>query len=123
MSHFAHIDVNGFVTQIIVAEQDFINSGAVGNPAEWVQTSFNTYGGVHYGLDGKPDGKPGLRKNYAVIGGIYDLARDAFYGIKPSQSWILNEQTCLWEPPIPCPNDGNPYLWDELQLNWVLATK
>lgn len=112
MAHFAHI-TNGTVDQVIVAEQDFIDSGAVGNPSEWVQTSYNTYGGVHK-LGGTP-----LRKNYAGIGFTYDSVRDAFIPPQPYPSWNLNENTCLWEAPIPYPTDGDYYVWNEEAASWV----
>jgi hypothetical protein len=112
MSHFAKVE-NGFVTQIVVAEQDVIDSGLFGNG--WVQTSYNTVGGQH------PDGKP-LRKNYAGIGYIYDITQDAFYAPKPFPSWTLDENTCLWNPPIPMPNDGDRYTWDEQTTSWVKVT-
>ena len=127
MSHFAKVE-NGIVTSVIVAEQDFINSGAVGDPAAWVQTSYNTRGGVHYGQDGQPDGGVALRKNYAGIGYTYDAGRDAFIPPKPYASWVLNETTCRWEAPIPLPVDsgtGTPpkmYRWDEDTVNWVEVT-
>jgi hypothetical protein len=113
MSHFAHIDQNNIVTQVIVAEQDFINSGVVGNPSEWVQTSYNTFAGQH-----KNGGTP-LRKNYAGIGYTYDAGRDAFIPPKPFNSWILDEDTCLWNSPTPMPMDGKIYNWDENTLSWV----
>jgi hypothetical protein len=112
MSHFAHIDENNTVTQVIVAEQDFINSGAVGNPSEWVQTSYNTYAGQH-----KNGGTP-LRKNYAGIGYTYDSGRDAFIPPKPFDSWILDEDTCLWQAPTPRPTDGKIYQWNEMGMVW-----
>jgi hypothetical protein len=112
MSHFAQIDDNNIVTQVIVAEQDFINSGAVGDPSRWIQTSYNTFGGQH-----KNGGTP-LRKNYAGIGYIYDPDRDAFYPKKPFSSWSLNEDTCLWEAPTPYPTDGKIYNWNEDTLSW-----
>ena len=113
MSHFAQIDDNNIVTQVIVAEQDFINSGAVGDPSKWIQTSYNTFGGQH-----KNGGTP-LRKNYAGIGYIYDPVRDAFYTPKPFNSWSLNEDTCLWEAPTPYPTDGKIYDWNEASKSWV----
>jgi len=113
MSHFAKVE-NGLVTQVIVADQDFINSGALGDPSLWIQTSYNTQGGQH------PDGRP-LRKNYAGIGYTYDTARDAFIPPKPYDSWILNEDTCLWNAPVPYPLDGKMYVWRENIRNWVLA--
>jgi hypothetical protein len=113
MSHFAQIDNNNIVTQVIVAEQDFIDSGAVGDPSRWIQTSYNTSGGQH-----KNGGTP-LRKNYAGIGYMYDSQRDAFIPQKPFNSWILNEDTCLWDPPTPMPTDGKIYDWDEGTLSWL----
>jgi hypothetical protein len=112
MSHFAQIDENNIVTQVIVAEQEFINSGAVGDPSKWIQTSYNTHAGQH------PEGRP-LRKNYAGIGFTYDPDRNAFISPKPHESWILNEDTCLWESPVPYPNDGEMYSWNENSLQWV----
>ena len=92
MSHFAQVE-NGIVTHVIVAEQDFIDSGAVGDPATWIQTSYNTYAGQH------PEGRP-LRKNYAGIGYTYDSVRDAFIAPKPADTdtatYILDEVTCTW---------------------------
>lgn len=114
MSHFAKVE-NGIVTQVIVAEQDVLNTGAFGDPASWIQTSYNTRGGQH------PEGRP-LRKNYAGIGMIYDPVRDAFYAPQPFPSWALDEDSCLWNPPTPYPDDGNRYTWDEPTTSWVLVT-
>lgn len=115
MSHFAKVE-NGVVTQVIVIEQDVLNTGFWGDPSMWVQTSYNTYGGEHK-LGGTP-----LRKNYAGIGYTYDQERDAFYAPKPFIGWILNEQTCVWEPPIPRPTEGDGvtvfYTWNETHLRW-----
>jgi hypothetical protein len=119
MSHFAHVNENNIVTQVIVAEQDFINTGAVGDPATWIQTSYNTRAGVHYGNDGQPDGGEALRKNYAGIGYTYDVGRDAFVPPQPFGSWTLNEQTCNWEPPGAMPEDGKMYGWDEATTSWI----
>jgi hypothetical protein len=112
MAHFAKVE-NGIVTQVIVAEQDFINSGAVGNAADWVQTSYNTHAGQH------PEGRP-LRKNYAGIGYSYDAGRDAFIPPKPHNSWVLDEDTCLWNAPVAYPTDGNRYEWNESTTSWDL---
>lgn len=120
MSHFAKIE-NGTVTQVIVAEQDFINSGAVGDPNSWVQTSYNTRKGVHYGPDGQPDGGVALRKNYAGIGYTYDSARDAFVPPKPFDSWQLDETTCQWAAPVPYPTDDQKYVWNESARSWQLV--
>jgi hypothetical protein len=79
----------------------------------WVKTSYNTLGGKHL-LGGTP-----LRKNYAGIGFTYDEGRDAFISPKPFDSWLLDEETCLWQSPVPYPTDGKDYDWDEQTLSWV----
>lgn len=112
MGHFAKVE-NGTVTQVIVAEQDVIDTGLFGDPATWVQTSYNTYAGEH-----RNGGTP-LRKNYAGIGFTYDSQRDAFISPKPYNSWILNESSCIWEPPVAMPDDGKMYTWSEETTNWV----
>lgn len=110
MAHFAQVE-NGIVTQVIVAEQDVIDSGLFGTG--WVQTSYNTRGGQH------PEGRP-LRKNYAGIGYTYDAQRDAFIAPQPFASWVLDEQTCLWNPPTPMPvEEGKFFTWDEATTSWV----
>ena len=112
MSHFAEIDKNGIVQRVLVAEQNFINSGAVGDPSNWIQTSYNTFGGKH-----ECGGKP-LRMNFAGINYSYDKKRDAFIPPQPYNSWLFNENTCLWDSPVPYPNDDNRYKWNEEKLNW-----
>jgi len=118
MGHFAKVE-NGKVTQVIVAEQDFIDSGAVGSPSQWVQTSYNTRGGVHYGQDGQPDGGVALRANYAGIGYSYDYINDVFIPPKPFPSWTLNNTTWNWDAPTPMPTDGKLYQWDEATKAWT----
>ena len=113
MSHFAKVE-NGVVTQVIVAEQDVIDSGLFGTG--WVQTSYNTHGGQH------PEGRP-LRKNYAGVGYTYDDSRDAFIPPKPYDSWIMDENTCLWGAPTAMPDDGKIYQWDEDTTSWVEETQ
>ena len=110
MSHFARVNAQGIVEQVIVAEQDFIDS--LPDKTSWVQTSYNTRAGQH------PEGRP-LRKNYAGVGYTYDPVRDAFIPPQPFPSWLLNEQTCLWNPPVPAPTDGKRYRWDEATTSWV----
>jgi hypothetical protein len=110
--HFAKVE-NGIVTQVIVAEQDVIDSGIFGDG--WVQTSYNTHAGVH------ANGGTPLRKNYAGIGYTYDLGRDAFIAPQPFPSWVLAEDTCLWSAPTPMPTDGQ-YEWDEATTSWVSAS-
>lgn len=124
MSHFAKVE-NGIVTQVIVAEQDFINLGYVGDPKDWIQTSYNTRGGVHYKPDtGEPseDQSKALRGNYAGIGYTYDEVNDVFYEPKPYPSWSINTKTWLWEAPIPKPAQDKAYIWDELTLSWIEVT-
>jgi hypothetical protein len=111
VSHFAKV-CDGIVTQVIVAEQEFFNTFVDSSPGEWIQTSYNTHGGQH------PEGRP-LRKNYAGIGYSYDRVRDAFIPPKPYASWVLNEETCLWDAPISYPTDGKVYRWDENTQQWV----
>ena len=111
MAHFAQVE-NGIVMQVIVADQEVIDSGAFGSG--WVQTSYNTYANQHR-LGGTP-----FRKNYAGIGYTYDAQRDAFIPPKPYNSWTLDEDTCLWQPPVARPVDGNMYDWDESTLSWRL---
>ena len=122
MSHFAKV-IDGKVTQVIVAEQEFINSGYVGEPTDWVQTSYNTRGNVHYGQDNQPDGGIALRGNYAGIGYTYDAVNDVFYAPQTYPSWILNTTTWTWEAPVPYPNDGKLYVWDEDTTSWIEPTK
>lgn len=117
MAHFAKVE-GGIVTEVLVISQDEIDLGLFGDPALWVQTSYNTRGGVHYNQQGEPDG-PGLRKNYAGIGYTYDPVLDAFIPPQPFPSWLLDTQTCLWNPPVPYPDDGKMYVWDEETLSWV----
>ena len=115
MSHFAKV-TDGKVTQVIVAEPEFFKTFVDSSAGEWIQTSYNTQGGVHL-LGGTP-----LRKNYAGIGYTYDRTRDAFIPPQPFLSWTLNEQTCLWDAPMPYPTDGKIYRWDEPTTSWVEIT-
>ena len=118
MSHYCKV-VDGKVTQVIVAEADFFNNFVDTSPGQWLQTSYNTRGNVHYGQDGQPDGGTALRGNFAGIGYEYDDVNNVFYPPKPFESWILSAQTFLWEAPIPMPNDGGFYKWDEPTLSWI----
>jgi len=120
MAHFAKV-VNGLVTQVIVAEPEFFNTFVDTSPGQWIQTSYNTRGGVHYDPQtGQPssDQTKALRKNYAGIGYSYDSTNDCFVPPKPYASWTLNQTTCLWEPPTPMPQDGKQYRWDEATTSW-----
>lgn len=113
MAHFAKVE-NGIVTQVIVAEQEFIDSGAIGEPSMWIQTSYNTVCGNHI------SGGAPLRKNFASIGYAYDSVLDAFIPPKPFESWVLNTEECQWYPPFKAPLDGNKYRWNELTKSWDL---
>jgi len=124
MAHFAKLGVGNIVEQVIVVSNDIATTEQAGldfinklyNTRDvWKQTSYNTFGGVH-GLNGTP-----LRKNYAGIGFQYDQTRDAFIPPKPYNSWILNEDTCLWNAPVAYPQDGNRYTWNELTLTWDIV--
>ena len=115
MSHFAKV-FNGKVVNVIVAEQEFIDALVDSYDGKWIQTSYNTIGNQHI-LGGTP-----LRGNYAGIGYTYDSVNDVFYAPALYPSWILNNNTWLWEAPIAIPNDGKFYIWDESIINWVETT-
>jgi len=121
MAHYAFLDENNIVTEVIIGIDETETIEGL-DPETWYgnfrgqvckRTSYNTRGGNHF-LDKLP-----LRKNYAGIGWIYDIERDAFYVPQPFPSWILNEITCVWEAPIKHPDDGLMYTWSEEALNWV----
>jgi hypothetical protein len=111
MAHFAKVN-NGIVEQVIVAEPEFFDTFVDSSPGQWIQTSYNTHGGVH------ANGGTPLRKNYAGIGYSYDATRDAFIPPKPYASWVLNEDTCLWDAPVAMPTDGGRYAWNESTQTW-----
>ena len=110
MSHFAKVE-NGLVTQVVVAEQEFIDTGALGHG--WIQTSYNTIGGVH------TQGGTPLRGNYAGVGFTYDATNDVFIAPKPFDNWVLNTTSWLWEPPIAMPVDEYFYTWNQETTAWV----
>ncbi len=118
MAHFAQIDENNVVVQVLVVGDDQEHRGQdflandLNLGGTWVKTSYNTNGGVH------SNGGTPLRKNYAGIGYTYDAGRDAFIPPKPFDSWVLDEDTCLWNAPTPMPTEGGPYMWVEDDLNW-----
>lgn len=121
MGHFAKVN-NGIVEQVIVAEPEFFDTFVDTSPGTWIQTSYNTRGGIYYLPNShtpSDDQTKALRKNYAGIGFSYDAQRDAFIPPKPFNSWLLNEDTCLWESPIPHPADGKQYYWDEPTNSWL----
>lgn len=119
MSHFAKVE-NGKVVNVIVADQSFVD--LLPESDTWIQTSYNTRGGIHYEPDSNipsADQSKALRKNYAGLDSTYDAERDAFIPVKVFDSWILNEETCLWKPPVPMPLDGKLYEWNEETTQWV----
>lgn len=121
MAHFAKVN-NGIVTQVIVAEQSYIDNLVDNEPGIWVQTSFNTRGGVHYQPDSNTpsdDQSKALRGNYAGIGFIYDAVNDLFIPPQPYPSWVLTSNKCNWKAPKDYPDDGKVYIWDESKTNWV----
>jgi hypothetical protein len=126
MAHYAKVK-DGVVTQVIVAEADFFDTFVDSEPGEWLKTSYNVRGGVYHDPEtNEPvadqsvinDDEGRVRKNYAGIGFSYDVNRDAFIPPKPFDSWILNEDTCLWEAPVAYPDDGEIYMWNETDGVW-----
>lgn len=113
MAHYAKV-LEGKVIQVIVAEEDFFDTFVDTSPGDWIKTSYNTHEGVH-ALGGTP-----LRKNFAGVGYTYDPLLDAFIPPKPvgCDSWVLNEETCMWQPPTPYPNDGQQYTWNDPEEQW-----
>jgi hypothetical protein len=120
MSHFAKV-CDGKVITVNCAEKEFFDTFVDSSPGEWIQTSYNTRGNVHYGPDGEPDGGVALRGNYAGIGYTYDRQNDVFYAPQPYPSWTLSQTTWLWEPPVAYPTDEKKYDWDEATVGWKLV--
>jgi len=122
MSHYAKV-VDGKVTQVIVAEADFFKTFVDTSPGEWIQTSYNTRGGVHYMPNSNtPSGEQGLRANYAGMGYTYDAKNDVFYAPQPFPSWTISAPTWLWEAPVAMPTDGKRYTWNEEKKQWDEVT-
>ena len=132
MSYFAKAptftDGKGEVTDVIRADQAFIDTGLVGDPTDWWETSYNTRGGVYYLPDSNtpdPDQSKALRANYAGLGYTLDMnviqngTLGVFYAPQPYPSWTISAPTWLWQPPVPYPSTGGPYYWDEQTLSWV----
>ena len=131
MAHYAILDENNMVTSVITGRDENDTAGGVtdweayyGNRMNAVvkRTSYNTYGGIHY-TDGEPsaDQSKAFRFHYAGIGFTYDADRDAFIPPKPFESWVLDEDTCLWDAPVAYPEDGEDYTWDEESTSWTLV--
>lgn len=120
MAHFARIDENNVVVEVLKVSDDVENNGneylnGIGLKGRWIQTSFNTFANKH------TNGGEPLRKNFASVGDWYIESLDAFASPKPFDSWILNEDTCQWETPLPYPEDGKEYLWNEETTSWTPA--
>tara|TARA_R110000824_G_scaffold401625_1_gene613174 strand:+ start:969 stop:1355 length:387 start_codon:yes stop_codon:yes gene_type:complete len=122
MAHFAKIGNGNIVEQVLVVHNDVATSESAGEnflnnlygtSDTWKQTSYNTTRGTHL-LGGTP-----FRKNYASVGGVYDSNKDAFIPKQPYDSWVLNETTCTWDSPVPLPDDGKIYYWDEDTISWI----
>lgn len=115
MAHFAKLDENNTVTQVIVVANEELMVNGVESEQKGVDFCRALFGGVwkQTSYNGK------FRKNYAGVGFSYDAARDAFVPPKPWASWVLNETTCLWEPPVPRPSDGKIHAWDEPTQQWI----
>lgn len=115
MSHYAKVE-HGIVTEVIVADSSVIPLF----PGKWVQTSYNTRNGIHYDENGDPSGKPGLRYTYAAIGFEYLEEHDIFVAPRPYKSWVFNMEQKVFLPPVPYPNDGKSYKWNEENVGWTL---
>jgi len=118
MAYFAEINKDNIVTRVLAVSdneehrgEDFL-ANELGFGGKWIQTSYNTYGGVHR------FNKNPLRKNYASIGYTYDEERDVFIAPKPFTKWVLNEETCIWEAPTPYPTDDKRYVWNDNRGEW-----
>ena len=125
MAHYAKV-TDGKVTRVIVAEAEFFKTFVDDSPGEWIQTSYNTKGGIHYQPNSdtpSSDQSKALRKNYAGIGWTYDSEKDAFYAPQPYASWTLNTTSYLWEAPVAKPTDSKSYKWDEASKSWVEITE
>lgn len=118
MAHYAKV-VDGKVETVIVADEQYVSNLKAESGVEWIQTSYNTYGNVHYGADGKPDDQLPFRGNYAQIGFVWDEKEQVFHPPRPFLLWILNKKTWLWEPPIPRPDLDGFWKWSDKEAKWV----
>jgi len=122
MGHFAKV-LSGKVVNVIVAEPEFFDTFVDNSPGEWIQTSYNTRGNLHYAPNSNtPDDGVALRGNFASVGYTYDRTHDVFYAESPFPSWVLNNNTWLWEAPIPYPTDDKAYKWNETDKKWDEVT-
>lgn len=126
MGHYAKV-LNTIVSEVIVADAEFFTTFVDSSPGAWIQTSYNTHGGIHYVPNSNPpepspDQSKSLRANYAGIGYTYDQTNDVFYAPQPYPSWTISAPTWIWQPPVPYPTDGKMYTWDEATTSWVEVT-
>lgn len=119
MSYWALVDTNNIVQQVIVADEEYIQTHLLAGES-WLMTDSHTLENVHYGPDWQPDGLPPYRGNFASIGYTWDPTNQVFYAPQPYPSWILDTNTWCWGPPVPYPEDGKVYVWDEQTQSWVL---
>lgn len=123
MGNYAKV-LNNIVQKVIVADASYFDTFVDTSPGEWIQTSYNTRGGIYYIPNTStpdPDQSKALRANYAGIGFTYDSINDVFYAPQPYPSWTISAPTWLWQPPVPYPTDGKIYTWNEETLSWVEA--
>ena len=121
MTHFALINDDDVVVNVLVIADEELQTGAWGDPSRWVRCSYNTRRGVYYTPNTNtpdPDQSKSFRKNFPSVGAKYDRSRDAFINPKPHDSWVLNEFTCDWEPPIPRPREDGVFAWNEKFQRW-----
>jgi hypothetical protein len=123
MGHYAKV-VDGIVSTVITAKEDFFATFVDSSPGAWIKTSYNTRGGIHYEPNVNPpvpsaDQSKAIRANYAGIGYTYDAVNDVFYAPQPYPSWTISAPTWQWQPPVPYPDDGKFYVWDEATQLWV----
>lgn len=130
MSHWAELDNNNVVLRVLVGDNNDPNGDEgyqwlIDNlGGNWIKTSYNAYAGKR--IDPETNeftDQPGFRKNYAGEGYIYDSNKDAFIPPKPYNSWVLDEETCLWNAPVSMPSDGKKYKWDEESLSWEISNE
>lgn len=121
MSYFAKV-LDGKVIDVISADDNFFQTFVDTSPGSYIQTSYNTRGGIHYEPNSNtpsPDQSKALRANYAGVGYSYDHVNDVFYAPQPYPSWTISAPTWLWQPPVPYPSGGGTWVWDETIKNWV----
>lgn len=120
MAHFAKLDDNNNVLEVHCVNNNELMVDGTESEAKGIEFLTNWSGGYTNWKQTSYNGN--IRKNYAGVGYTYDASRDAFIPPKPFNSWVLNESTCLWEAPVPYPDDGNRYIWNEETLSWILFT-